>query len=143
MQIAFGVQLMDNWKYHKDYSEYWDSNEDEGNLEECEISLLQALDKRINHSPRLLNLHGKRAFDTMLLKCESYAKDNGGIVDAAIDSSNFEARIFLEAPYFEFANTEERELLQAAAELSHSLYFCPMENGWINMSMTFLCFVSL
>ena len=135
---------MENWTYHKDYSEYWAKLEKNGDeLSEQKIALILEFGEYQSTAKKIINPTGKHNFDTMLSKCDAYAQNIGGIIDAKIDYSTYEARIFLEAPFFEFIDEDERELLVAATILPQCVHFSPMDNGWINMSMTFPYFVSL
>jgi len=93
---------MDSNRFHRDYSEYWTAlmADDENDITEADKEVLQTMYEYDTMAPKFLNPAAKRAYDRMLIACDEYAKENGGIVDGVVDFQNYTASINLIVPYF-------------------------------------------
>ena len=135
---------MDNNRFHRDYSEYWTElmAEDENDITEADKEILQTMSENDTLAPKFLNPVAKRAYDRMLIACDEYAKENGGIVDGVVDFRKYTASINLIVPYFEFTDDAAKEFLLLADLLADRIYFNPTEKGWVNMRTEYRYFVA-
>jgi len=135
---------MENNRFHRDYSEYWTElmAEDENDFSEADKEVLHTMYEYDTMAPKFLNPAAKRAYDRMLIACDKYAKENGGIVDGVVDFQNYTASINLIVPYFEFTDDATKEFLLLADLLADRIYFNPTEKGWVNMRTEYRYFVA-
>ena len=135
---------MDNNRFHRDYSEYWTElmAEDENDITVADKEILQTMSENDTLAPKFLNPVAKRAYDRMLIACDRYAKENGGIVDGVVDFRKYTASINLIVPYFEFTDDAAKEFLLLADLLADRIYFNPTEKGWVNMRTEYRYFVA-